>query len=104
MNMSSYSHLSKEQKTAIMGCLQNRISILNGGPGTGKTSSVIKTITDILLDDKRSVWFAAPTHSAKNLGKKVLGGGIVFNTIQSVIFPYLSAQTGDYTSNDATQY
>ena len=98
MDMGSYSHLSKEQKNAIMGCLQNRISILNGGPGTGKTSSVIKTITDILLEDERSVWFTAPTHSAKNLGKKVLGGGIVFNTIQSVIFPYLNGKTGDYTS------
>ena len=55
--------LSEEQKTAIATCLNNSISIITGGPGTGKTT-IIKCIIDILVDLKKSYVLAAPTGRA----------------------------------------
>jgi len=55
--------LSEEQMTAISTCLNNSISIITGGPGTGKTT-IIKCIVDILSDLKKSYVLAAPTGRA----------------------------------------
>lgn len=57
-----------EQKTAILGALKNKITIITGGPGTGKTtiiSGIVKT--NKLLDlttGNRMVVLAAPTGKA----------------------------------------
>lgn len=52
-----------EQKSAINRCLRNKVSILTGGPGVGKT-----TITNIILKlwqrQKKTVTLAAPTGRA----------------------------------------
>ncbi|MEG1009425.1 MAG: ATP-dependent RecD-like DNA helicase [Clostridia bacterium] len=55
--------LSNEQKEAIKTCLNNSISIITGGPGTGKTT-IIKCIIDILEDKKSSYVLTAPTGRA----------------------------------------
>jgi len=55
--------LSEEQMTAISTCLNNSISVITGGPGTGKTT-IIKCIIDILSDMKKSYVLAAPTGRA----------------------------------------
>lgn len=55
--------LSEEQKTAIATCLNNSISIITGGPGTGKTT-IIRCIIDMLTDMKKSYVLAAPTGRA----------------------------------------
>lgn len=55
--------LSAEQKNAIFTCLNNMISIVTGGPGTGKTT-IIKCIIDILEEQKRSYVLCAPTGRA----------------------------------------
>lgn len=55
--------LSEEQKNAIFTCLNNMISIVTGGPGTGKTT-IIKCIIDILEEQKRSYVLCAPTGRA----------------------------------------
>lgn len=55
--------LSKEQTEAISTCLNNSISVITGGPGTGKTT-IIKCIIDILEDLKKEYVLAAPTGRA----------------------------------------
>ena len=55
--------LSDEQKHAIDVCLNNMISVVTGGPGTGKTT-IIKTIIDILEEKKKTYVLCAPTGRA----------------------------------------
>lgn len=54
--------LGDEQKDAVLTGLMNRIAIITGGPGRGKTT-IIKTILDIWDDDK-NVILCAPTGRA----------------------------------------
>ena len=55
--------LSQEQEDAIKTCLNSNISIITGGPGTGKTT-IIKCIIDILEDEEKKYILAAPTGRA----------------------------------------
>lgn len=55
--------LSKEQKEAIELSINSNISIITGGPGTGKTT-IIKFIIDILRKSKLEYTLAAPTGRA----------------------------------------
>lgn len=55
--------LSDEQKRAIDVCLNNMISVVTGGPGTGKTT-IIKTIIDILEEERKTYVLCAPTGRA----------------------------------------
>lgn len=55
--------LSEEQKEAIKGTLSNGVSIITGGPGTGKTT-IISTILSIMLETGMKVALAAPTGRA----------------------------------------
>ena len=55
--------LNEKQQEAILSCLQNKISIVTGGPGTGKTT-VIKTLLQILDNNKVSYKLCAPTGRA----------------------------------------
>lgn len=54
--------LSEEQKSAIKKSLTNRISIITGGPGRGKTT-IIKTIIEA-WNDESSIVLLAPTGKA----------------------------------------
>jgi exodeoxyribonuclease V alpha subunit len=90
----SYNEPEKEQYNAIMGCLKNKISIITGGPGTGKTSMVLKNICDILIRNKLNILFLAPTHAAKKKAKKEINKNynskqIMFTTIQHVIYKFM---------------
>ena len=55
--------LSKEQEEAIKTCLNSNMSIITGGPGTGKTT-IIKCIIDILENEGEKYILAAPTGRA----------------------------------------
>ena len=55
--------LSDMQKKAVSTCLNNHISVITGGPGTGKTT-IIKCIIDILESEKQSYVLCAPTGRA----------------------------------------
>jgi exodeoxyribonuclease V alpha subunit len=59
--------LSEEQRQAIKTALTSPISILTGGPGTGKTFT-IKTLVDIITKARKRAALAAPTgRAAKRL-------------------------------------
>jgi exodeoxyribonuclease V alpha subunit len=55
--------LNDEQQTGIMTCLQNKVTIITGGPGTGKTT-LIKKLLSILDDHNCRYRLAAPTGRA----------------------------------------
>jgi len=55
--------LNEDQQRSILTCLQHKISIITGGPGTGKTTLIKKLIS--ILDDHKIVYrLAAPTGRA----------------------------------------
>ncbi len=55
--------LSEQQKRAVMNCLGEGVSVITGGPGTGKTT-IINTIINILEDSGLKTAIAAPTGRA----------------------------------------
>lgn len=58
-----YVSLSREQKTAVTACLAGNLSIITGGPGTGKTT-IINTLVRIFKRLGYEVALAAPTGRA----------------------------------------
>lgn len=74
--------LNQEQQEGIMACLQNKISIITGGPGTGKTT-IIKTLLTILEEQHLRYKLAAPTGRA---AKRMLEGtGRIAQTIHRLL-------------------
>lgn len=62
-------HLSNEQKTAILTALSHPLSVLTGGPGTGKTTC-LKALTGILEQAGKCYALASPTgRAAKRLSE-----------------------------------
>ena len=55
--------LSEKQREAIKSINQNNVTIITGGPGTGKTT-IIKTIIDLYEERNKKVVLAAPTGRA----------------------------------------
>lgn len=64
--------LSQEQKDGVFGIINKGISILTGGPGTGK-STMTKAIVSALLNLGKSVALAAPTGRAAQRMTEVIG-------------------------------
>ena len=61
--------LSPEQRTAVKTALGSPVSVLTGGPGTGKTTTV-KALINILVSENKSFRLASPTgRAAKRLAQ-----------------------------------
>ncbi len=60
VNKISFHH---SQKDAVVGAINNGVTVITGGPGTGKTT-IIKCIADILIGKGMTVEFCAPTGRA----------------------------------------
>jgi exodeoxyribonuclease V alpha subunit len=64
--------LTQEQEKAVVSAVNNRITIITGGPGTGKTT-IIRAIIESLEKDGKSVLIAAPTgRAAKRIEEATL--------------------------------
>ncbi|MBS4462898.1 MULTISPECIES: AAA family ATPase [unclassified Facklamia] len=74
---------SREQMNAVRVCIENKISCLIGGAGTGK-SFVTATIIDQLLANGKKVVILAPTHKARESLQKKIDKGTV-RTIHSFV-------------------
>ncbi len=55
--------LNEDQQRGIMACLQNKITIITGGPGTGKTT-LVKKLLELLDECRVTIRLAAPTGRA----------------------------------------
>jgi exodeoxyribonuclease V alpha subunit len=55
--------LTQEQRSGVRGAFVNRLSLITGGPGTGKTAS-IKAIANLVLAQRARVQLVAPTGRA----------------------------------------
>ncbi|HSQ35911.1 MAG TPA: AAA family ATPase, partial [Candidatus Binatia bacterium] len=55
--------LTAEQKQAVLAAVRNRLTIITGGPGTGKTT-IIRAIIEVLKANRKSIMIAAPTGRA----------------------------------------
>lgn len=60
------------QKAAINGCMENKVFIMTGGPGTGKTTT-LNGIIRLLKKQKKSLSLAAPTGRAAKRMSEVTG-------------------------------
>lgn len=60
------------QKAAINGCMGNKLFILTGGPGTGKTTT-LNGVIRLMKKQKRSMYLAAPTGRAAKRMSEVTG-------------------------------
>jgi len=56
-------YLNENQQKAVLSCFQNKITIITGGPGTGKTT-VIKKLLSVLDEYQATYKLAAPTGRA----------------------------------------
>ncbi len=55
--------LTDEQEEAVRSAVANPLTIVTGGPGTGKTT-IIRAIIEVLIENKKDVSIAAPTGRA----------------------------------------
>lgn len=64
--------LDKQQKDAVFACAQSGVSVITGGPGTGKTTT-INTIIRVLSKMQLSIALTAPTGRAAKRMSQVTG-------------------------------
>lgn len=64
--------LSTEQANSVLGIVNEKISILTGGPGCGKTTTT-KSLVHVLLKLNRQIMLAAPTGRAAQRMSEVIG-------------------------------
>lgn len=91
--------LSQQQKQAVISSLQNGISVITGGPGTGKTT-IINTIMNILSSKEVKTALAAPTgRAAKRMSETT---GYSASTIHRLL-EYFYSESDDHMNFGRTE-
>lgn len=94
---------NSDQLKAINMAVNNKISIITGGPGTGK-STTIAGLTYVLESDFESVAVLAPTGKAANRDKEVLNNLSCYITKTNTIHKALEASSNDkFSKNEKNQ-
>jgi len=87
--------LNDEQQAGVIGCLEHKVSIVTGGPGTGKTT-LLKTLLTVLESQRMRVKLAAPTgRAAKRMFE---GTGFATETLHRLL--EFSPATMGFTRNE----
>lgn len=84
-----------QQRAALRHALSHKVSILTGGPGTGKTT-ILRALVDILKAKKVRVHLAAPTGRAAQRLSETTGG--FASTIHRLL--RYDAAAGGFTANE----
>lgn len=82
----------REQKLAIENSLRNRVSVITGGPGTGKTSSLaamIKILMDTECLNENDIALCAPTGKAARRMMESINGALGTDMIATTIHTLL---------------
>lgn len=74
--------LAAEQKSAVLTAVHSYVSIITGGPGTGKTT-IIRVLTDFFASDGKKIVLCAPTgRAAKRMSE---ASGVPARTIHRLL-------------------
>lgn len=90
--------LSDEQKKAIKMSLMHKLSVITGGPGTGKTTIIKALVEAFHLASFYRVLLCAPTgRAAKRLGDAT---GFEATTIHRLLVPVAGGSSYDFVKNE----
>lgn len=91
-------HLGAAQKTAIAMALENKVSLITGGPGTGKTTIVKALVEAFQQTEQNRIVLCAPTgRAAKRLTEAT---GYEATTIHRLLMPVEGSHEYDFSKNE----
>jgi exodeoxyribonuclease V alpha subunit len=68
--------LNREQRAAVASALAHRLSVISGGPGTGKTAITVEIVKALQREGCGAIALSAPTGKAANRLGEVVGAGL----------------------------
>ncbi|MDO5619432.1 AAA domain-containing protein [Kocuria sp.] len=72
---------NEDQRMAVERALRNRVSVIKGPPGTGKTETILNIIANVILDPNQTVGVVSSGNSAvNNVQEKLVDEGFGFVT------------------------